>query len=176
MSHDFFLFPSSFSRLCVFSPAAGLLTPDPRVRERKKPGQEGARKKFTWKKRWGGDSPHLNSNTKHSHWLHVVLCPHLFPGGRSHFSPPLVYLSCWKNRPLQWASSASRWKCASRNKRKSWIYLSVDYTINKVFHIKIHVFFVFLLLLPVITWKFNHFTCFLHNFWCQHFTYLLLYI
>ncbi|XP_011604724.2 small ribosomal subunit protein uS9m [Takifugu rubripes] len=30
---------------------AGLLTPDPRVRERKKPGQEGARKKFTWKKR-----------------------------------------------------------------------------------------------------------------------------
>ncbi|XP_054479991.1 28S ribosomal protein S9, mitochondrial [Anoplopoma fimbria] len=30
---------------------AGLLTPDPRVRERKKPGQEGARKKFTWNKR-----------------------------------------------------------------------------------------------------------------------------
>lgn len=30
---------------------AGLLTTDPRVRERKKPGQEGARKKFTWKKR-----------------------------------------------------------------------------------------------------------------------------
>ncbi|KAM6945538.1 small ribosomal subunit protein uS9m [Aplochiton taeniatus] len=30
---------------------AGLLTPDPRVRERKKPGQSGARKKFTWKKR-----------------------------------------------------------------------------------------------------------------------------
>ncbi|XP_041637960.1 28S ribosomal protein S9, mitochondrial [Cheilinus undulatus] len=30
---------------------AGLLTQDPRVRERKKPGQEGARKKFTWKKR-----------------------------------------------------------------------------------------------------------------------------
>ncbi|XP_042260761.1 28S ribosomal protein S9, mitochondrial [Thunnus maccoyii] len=30
---------------------AGLLTPDPRVRERKKPGQEGAREKFTWKKR-----------------------------------------------------------------------------------------------------------------------------
>uniref|UniRef100_A0A8C2WSG3 Small ribosomal subunit protein uS9m n=1 Tax=Cyclopterus lumpus TaxID=8103 RepID=A0A8C2WSG3_CYCLU len=30
---------------------AGLLTPDPRVRERKKPGQEGARKQFTWKKR-----------------------------------------------------------------------------------------------------------------------------
>lgn len=30
---------------------AGLLTPDPRVRERKKPGQEGARKKFTWKRR-----------------------------------------------------------------------------------------------------------------------------
>ncbi|XP_073318805.1 small ribosomal subunit protein uS9m [Pagrus major] len=30
---------------------AGLLTPDPRVRERKKPGREGARKKFTWKKR-----------------------------------------------------------------------------------------------------------------------------
>lgn len=30
---------------------AGLLTPDPRVRERKKPGQAGARKKFTWKKR-----------------------------------------------------------------------------------------------------------------------------
>uniref|UniRef100_A0A3B4APW3 Uncharacterized protein n=1 Tax=Periophthalmus magnuspinnatus TaxID=409849 RepID=A0A3B4APW3_9GOBI len=30
---------------------AGLLTPDPRVRERKKPGQEGARRKFTWKKR-----------------------------------------------------------------------------------------------------------------------------
>ncbi|XP_059799554.1 small ribosomal subunit protein uS9m isoform X1 [Balaenoptera ricei] len=30
---------------------AGLLTADPRVRERKKPGQEGARRKFTWKKR-----------------------------------------------------------------------------------------------------------------------------
>ncbi|XP_060774154.1 28S ribosomal protein S9, mitochondrial [Neoarius graeffei] len=30
---------------------AGLLTSDPRVRERKKPGQAGARKKFTWKKR-----------------------------------------------------------------------------------------------------------------------------
>ncbi|XP_061482775.1 small ribosomal subunit protein uS9m [Rhineura floridana] len=30
---------------------AGLLTPDPRIRERKKPGQEGARRKFTWKKR-----------------------------------------------------------------------------------------------------------------------------
>ncbi|XP_072269683.1 small ribosomal subunit protein uS9m [Pyxicephalus adspersus] len=30
---------------------AGLLTTDPRKRERKKPGQEGARRKFTWKKR-----------------------------------------------------------------------------------------------------------------------------
>ncbi|XP_056412080.1 28S ribosomal protein S9, mitochondrial [Hyla sarda] len=30
---------------------AGLLTADPRKRERKKPGQEGARRKFTWKKR-----------------------------------------------------------------------------------------------------------------------------
>jgi small subunit ribosomal protein S9 len=30
---------------------AGLLTQDLRVRERKKPGQEGARRKFTWKKR-----------------------------------------------------------------------------------------------------------------------------
>ncbi|KAM4796790.1 small ribosomal subunit protein uS9m [Rhinophrynus dorsalis] len=30
---------------------AGLLTEDPRVKERKKPGQEGARRKFTWKKR-----------------------------------------------------------------------------------------------------------------------------
>ncbi|XP_072235844.1 small ribosomal subunit protein uS9m [Leuresthes tenuis] len=30
---------------------AGLLTPDPRVVERKKPGQEGARRKFTWNKR-----------------------------------------------------------------------------------------------------------------------------
>lgn len=30
---------------------AGLLTWDPRTRERKKPGQERARKKFTWKKR-----------------------------------------------------------------------------------------------------------------------------
>ena len=30
---------------------AGLLTHDPRRRERKKPGQEGARRKFTWKKR-----------------------------------------------------------------------------------------------------------------------------
>ncbi|KAM3836977.1 small ribosomal subunit protein uS9m isoform 2-T2 [Vipera latastei] len=34
-----------------FMRQAGLLTPDPRVRERKKPGQEGARRKFTWKKR-----------------------------------------------------------------------------------------------------------------------------
>uniref|UniRef100_A0A8C7GP81 Mitochondrial ribosomal protein S9 n=1 Tax=Oncorhynchus kisutch TaxID=8019 RepID=A0A8C7GP81_ONCKI len=30
---------------------AGLLTPGPRIKERKKPGQEGARRKFTWKKR-----------------------------------------------------------------------------------------------------------------------------
>ncbi|XP_073406757.1 small ribosomal subunit protein uS9m [Dendrobates tinctorius] len=30
---------------------AGLLTVDPRNKERKKPGQEGARRKFTWKKR-----------------------------------------------------------------------------------------------------------------------------
>ncbi|XP_063809491.1 small ribosomal subunit protein uS9m [Pseudophryne corroboree] len=30
---------------------AGLLTADPRRKERKKPGQEGARRKFTWKKR-----------------------------------------------------------------------------------------------------------------------------
>ncbi|KAG7259808.1 hypothetical protein CRUP_003504 [Coryphaenoides rupestris] len=30
---------------------AGLLTPDPRVRERNKPGQEGARRKYTWRKR-----------------------------------------------------------------------------------------------------------------------------
>ncbi|ERL86358.1 hypothetical protein D910_03766 [Dendroctonus ponderosae] len=30
---------------------AGLLTFDIRVRERKKPGQAGARRKFTWKKR-----------------------------------------------------------------------------------------------------------------------------
>ncbi|KAL7983827.1 hypothetical protein Chor_000703 [Crotalus horridus] len=34
-----------------FMRQAGLLTSDPRVRERKKPGQEGARRKFTWKKR-----------------------------------------------------------------------------------------------------------------------------
>lgn len=30
---------------------AGLLTRDPRCKERKKPGQEGARRKYTWKKR-----------------------------------------------------------------------------------------------------------------------------
>ncbi|GFO28403.1 28S ribosomal protein s9, mitochondrial [Plakobranchus ocellatus] len=30
---------------------SGLLTKDPRKKERKKPGQEGARRKFTWKKR-----------------------------------------------------------------------------------------------------------------------------
>lgn len=30
---------------------AGLLVKDRRSRERKKPGQEGARRKFTWKKR-----------------------------------------------------------------------------------------------------------------------------
>lgn len=29
----------------------GLLTQDVRVRERKKPGQEGARRKFHWRKR-----------------------------------------------------------------------------------------------------------------------------
>lgn len=34
-----------------FSLTAGLLSFDPRTRERKKPGQAGARKKFTWKKR-----------------------------------------------------------------------------------------------------------------------------
>ncbi|XP_074847405.1 small ribosomal subunit protein uS9m [Carettochelys insculpta] len=34
-----------------FMRQAGLLTSDPRVKERKKPGQEGARRKFTWKKR-----------------------------------------------------------------------------------------------------------------------------
>lgn len=30
---------------------AGLLTQDPRIRERKKPGQMGARRKYTWLKR-----------------------------------------------------------------------------------------------------------------------------
>lgn len=30
---------------------AGLLTKDRRVKERKKPGQEGARRRYTWKKR-----------------------------------------------------------------------------------------------------------------------------
>lgn len=30
---------------------AGLLTRDYRIKERKKPGQEGARRKFKWKKR-----------------------------------------------------------------------------------------------------------------------------
>ncbi|XP_075773609.1 small ribosomal subunit protein uS9m isoform X1 [Pelodiscus sinensis] len=34
-----------------FMRQAGLLTYDPRNKERKKPGQEGARRKFTWKKR-----------------------------------------------------------------------------------------------------------------------------
>ncbi|NXG29010.1 RT09 protein, partial [Dromaius novaehollandiae] len=34
-----------------FMRQAGLLTTDPRLKERKKPGQEGARRKFTWKKR-----------------------------------------------------------------------------------------------------------------------------
>lgn len=34
-----------------FHLSAGLLTRDWRRRERKKPGQEGARRKFTWKKR-----------------------------------------------------------------------------------------------------------------------------
>ncbi|XP_034613926.1 28S ribosomal protein S9, mitochondrial [Trachemys scripta elegans] len=34
-----------------FMRQVGLLTPDPRIKERKKPGQEGARRKFTWKKR-----------------------------------------------------------------------------------------------------------------------------
>uniref|UniRef100_H3B142 Small ribosomal subunit protein uS9m n=2 Tax=Latimeria chalumnae TaxID=7897 RepID=H3B142_LATCH len=34
-----------------FMRQAGLLTRDPRKRERKKPGQEGARRKYTWKKR-----------------------------------------------------------------------------------------------------------------------------
>lgn len=31
--------------------SAGLLVRDRRLRERKKPGQEGSRRKFTWKKR-----------------------------------------------------------------------------------------------------------------------------
>lgn len=35
----------------LFIIIAGLLTRDYRTRERKKPGQAGARKKFTWKKR-----------------------------------------------------------------------------------------------------------------------------
>ncbi|KAJ7319728.1 hypothetical protein JRQ81_019239 [Phrynocephalus forsythii] len=34
-----------------FMRQAGLLTQDPRLRERKKPGQKGARRKFTWHKR-----------------------------------------------------------------------------------------------------------------------------
>uniref|UniRef100_A0A672RU80 Mitochondrial ribosomal protein S9 n=1 Tax=Sinocyclocheilus grahami TaxID=75366 RepID=A0A672RU80_SINGR len=34
----------------LITQTAGLLTADPRIRERNKPGQEGARKKFTWKK------------------------------------------------------------------------------------------------------------------------------
>lgn len=42
-----------FISFSLMSPA-GLLTQDPRKRERKKPGQEGARRKFTWKRRWSG--------------------------------------------------------------------------------------------------------------------------
>lgn len=39
--------------LCFFDifVTAGLLNRDVRYRERKKPGQEGSRRKFTWKKR-----------------------------------------------------------------------------------------------------------------------------
>lgn len=37
--------------LSFFAFTAGLLTRDRRNKERKKPGQEGARRKFTWKKR-----------------------------------------------------------------------------------------------------------------------------
>jgi len=49
--HNINLLMTHFSPVSKCAPAAGLLTPDPRVRERKKPGQEGARRKFTWKKR-----------------------------------------------------------------------------------------------------------------------------
>ena len=37
-----------FKFVTIFLIAAGLLTRDPRNRERKKPGQKKARKKFTW--------------------------------------------------------------------------------------------------------------------------------
>lgn len=47
----FTYFSAQQSPFLSLSAAAGLLTADPRVRERKKPGQEGARRKFTWKKR-----------------------------------------------------------------------------------------------------------------------------
>ncbi|XP_064359031.1 small ribosomal subunit protein uS9m isoform X1 [Dromaius novaehollandiae] len=40
-----------FMRQVFLCSVAGLLTTDPRLKERKKPGQEGARRKFTWKKR-----------------------------------------------------------------------------------------------------------------------------
>lgn len=40
-----------FTTFSMSSNTAGLLSFDPRTRERKKPGQAGARKKFTWKKR-----------------------------------------------------------------------------------------------------------------------------
>uniref|UniRef100_A0A672RSP2 Mitochondrial ribosomal protein S9 n=1 Tax=Sinocyclocheilus grahami TaxID=75366 RepID=A0A672RSP2_SINGR len=51
-------FPNSMSQMLficyhlfsLITQTAGLLTADPRIRERNKPGQEGARKKFTWKK------------------------------------------------------------------------------------------------------------------------------
>lgn len=40
-----------YSIYFLFLISAGLLSRDWRSRERKKPGQEGARRKFTWKKR-----------------------------------------------------------------------------------------------------------------------------
>ena len=44
-------FNAKFNTDFLLFTLAGLLKQDPRKRERKKPGQEGARRKFTWKKR-----------------------------------------------------------------------------------------------------------------------------
>lgn len=48
---DMFLCQNLFLKIIFIQFAAGLLQRDYRKRERKKFGQEGARRKFTWKKR-----------------------------------------------------------------------------------------------------------------------------
>lgn len=81
MSQILFICHHLFS---LISQTAGLLTADPRIRERKKPGQEGARKKFTWKKRWTGKDQYSTTQLL-SHWIIALFCRQPYLADHKHY-------------------------------------------------------------------------------------------